>query len=281
MTILLILKSAIVIFFLLMFLRRPRATWGIGLLSITTAVLLDTFLGTFGRDQMMSELGFFFYFLTGVLFGGGAVWAWGVLLPLTRSATAAQLTAQAPIARGRPVQVDPTSSEAPSGIDPNQPTTAFDRQMIYDDIRNRFGREDLLDLIFDMSINETDVMTLDQDMNQLIVNVMDLAAQRNQIEELALAVERILTPLPAANLPRLEKMTSDSPPTVLRHYLLAHYDMAWLQKTAFALGIDWEQLGAGGKQERVRNLLFYLYRRNRIDELIDQMQEPETNQAEN
>jgi hypothetical protein len=278
MTILLILKSAIVVFFLFMFLRSPKATWGIGLLSITTAVLLDTFLGTFGRDQMVSELGFFFYFLTGVLFGGGAVWAWGVFLPLTSSA-AARPKAWSPVARDRPVQVDVTSGQEPSGMNPNPSTTAFDRQMIYDDIRNRFGREDVLDLIFDMGLNETDVMTLDQDLSQLIVNVMDLAAQQDQLGELALAVERILTPLPAANLPRLERISSDSPPTVLRHFLLAYYDMAWLQKAAFALGIDWEQLGVGGKQERVRNLLLYLYRRNRIDELIDQMQEPEQSQT--
>jgi hypothetical protein len=39
------------------------------------------------------------------------------------------------------------------------------------------------------------------------------------------------------------------------------------------LELDWEQLGAGDKREKVRNLLLYLYRRNRIGELIGVLQE--------
>ena len=47
--ILVILKLLVVLFFLIMFIRRPRVAWGIGLLTVTTAVLLDTLLGTFNR----------------------------------------------------------------------------------------------------------------------------------------------------------------------------------------------------------------------------------------
>jgi hypothetical protein len=54
--------------------------------------------------------------------------------------------------------------------------------------------------------------------------------------------------------------------------LLAHYDLEKLQKTAVALGVDWEQLTITSKKSKVRDLLHYLYRRNRIDDLIALMQ---------
>jgi hypothetical protein len=114
---------------------------------------------------------------------------------------------------------------------------------------------------------------LQQEMQQLIINVMELTAQRGQTGQLALAVERILTPPAPETLPRLEKISLESPPTILRHYLLAHYDLEKLQKTAVALGIDWEQLTVTSKKSRVRDLLLYLYRRNRVDELISLMHE--------
>lgn len=56
--ILVILKLLVVLFFLIMFIRRPSAVWGIGLLTVTTAALLDTLLGTFNREEMLAELGF-------------------------------------------------------------------------------------------------------------------------------------------------------------------------------------------------------------------------------
>lgn len=261
MTLLLIIKSLIVIFFLLMFLRRPSLVWGIGLLTVTTAVLLDTFLGTFGREEMLAELGFFFYIISGAILGGAAVWVWGLLRPL--------VDANAPVAN-QPLTVsttvpaiEPPPAPALSGGD-----TAFDRQMLYDQIRNRLGHDDILDLIFDLGVNENDILSLNQEMNHLIVRLMDWAAANGQTGPLALAVERILTPPPPENLPRLEKISEDSPPTILRHYLLAHFDVNTLADMARHLDIDWEQLGGGGKKEMARGLLLYLYRRNRIDELI-------------
>ena len=97
--------------------------------------------------------------------------------------------------------------------------------------------------------------------------------QRRGGDGVNLAVERSLTPPSPDTLPRLEKISADSPPTVLRHYLLAYYDLERLQKMTAALNIDWEQIGYGSKKTRVRELLLYLYRRNRVDELIDLMQE--------
>jgi hypothetical protein len=263
MTPLLILKLLIVALFLIMFLRKTGLIWGIGLLSVTSAVLLDTFLGVFNREQMLAELGFFFYVITGALFAGTAIWLWGILQPITATATAAPL----------PAAPRQSSEQLPSNHQ-ERGSTAFDRQMLYEQIYTRFGREDIHDLIFDLDINENDVMTLDQNLNQLIINIMDWAEQHGQAGPLALAVERILTPLPPENLPRLEKITADSPPTVLRQYMLAHYTLPQLAQMAASLGLDWEQLGSGSKKEKIRALLLYLMRRNRLAELIQLMHAP-------
>jgi len=269
MSLLLIIKSALVIFFLLMFLRKPSAIWGIGLLMVTSAVLLDTFLGTFGREEMIADLGFFFYIISGVLFGSGAIWAWGVLRPLTTSTAVKPLRILQPIERVTADPVADVTRNQPSTLLPEESSPAYDQQMILEDIRNRFGREDVLDLMFDLNINENDVMPVNQDMNQLIINLMDEAVRQDQVGALALAVERILTPPPPEKLPRLEKINADSPPTIIRHYLLAQYSLEQLEIAAAELGVDWEQLGAGDKKDKVRNLLLYLYRRNRLGELID------------
>jgi hypothetical protein len=260
-TFILIIKAIIVLVFLLMFLRRPKLTAGVGLLTVTSAVLLDTFLGTFGREETLSQLGFFFHVINGALFAGTAIWTMGTLRPLVMASPTMPATDR-PLARPIPPQENYDAETSP---------TAFDRQMIYDDIRHRFGPEDVLDLIFDLGITENDVISFRQEMNQLILNVVEVAIQRGQTEALALAVERILTPPPPEYLPRLKKIEAESPPTILRHYLLAHYDMAWLKQSADDLSIDWEMLGEGGKQEKVRNLLLYLIRRNRVGELIELM----------
>ena len=41
------------------------------------------------------------------------------------------------------------------------------------------------------------------------------------------------------------------------------------------LGVEWESIAGDSKKSKVRNLLLYLYRRNRVDELIDLMQASE------
>jgi hypothetical protein len=263
MIVFLMIKLLIVAIFLVMFLRKSKLVWGIGLLAVTSAVLLDTFLGVFNREEMLAELGFFFYVIAGGLFGATAVWLWGVLRPITSSVTATASPTPSPTF---------TPAASPNGTQDNN--AAFDRQLIYDDVRTRFGREDILDLIFDLGIPENDVMTLHQDMNQVIINVMDWSTQQGRVGALALAVERILTPLPPENLPRLEKITADSPPTILRQYLLAHYKMAELEQMTTSLGIDWEQLESRNKKAKVRSLLLHLMRRNRLAELVDLMHKP-------
>lgn len=272
MLIVLILKFIVVAAFLVMFWRRPSVTWGVGLLTVTSAVLLDAFLGTFNREEMVAQFGFFFYVIAGLLIGGAAYWILGLFRP--NLAIGATNTGETAVSI--PLPAPAKSSATANGIQfapgTDETGTAFDRQMIYEEIRDRLGREDVLDLLFDLGIQDNEVMTLQQDMNALIINLMDLTAERDQTGQLALTVERILTPPDPEALPRLEKISLESPRTILRHYLLAHYDLEKLRKTAVALGLDWEQLGIHSKKSKVRDLLQYLYRRNRVDELIALMQ---------
>ena len=75
----LIAKIVLVAFFLLMFLRSNRLVWGVGLLTVTTAILLDTLLSTFSQEEILAQLGFFFYVIVGGLVAGAAIWLWGLL----------------------------------------------------------------------------------------------------------------------------------------------------------------------------------------------------------
>ena len=269
-TIILIVKIVAVAIFLVMFLRGNKLFWGIGLLTVTTAVLLDTFLGTFNREQMMEELGFFFYIINGGLFAGAAVWLWGLLRPATTESivTATNIRPLQPLT----VEDDPPAwSQQPISetID-----TVYDRQMLYEQIRYRFSPEDVLDLVFDLSMNENDVVAFNHEAHEVIIRIIDLAEERGQTGALALAVERILTPIPPETLPRLEKLSSDSPQTVIRYFLIANYTLNDLESMTTELGVDWQMIGGNSKQTKVRNLLLYLYRRNRIEELIELLQRP-------
>lgn len=272
----LFLKLLVVVVFLVMFLRRPSVGWGVGLLTVTTAVLLDTFLNIFNRELMLVEMGFFYYVLIGAMMAGAVVWLYMVLRPYLPVALAAPATAATETAVGsRPLITIPNPNHTPPTFAPgiDEHGTAFDRQMIYEEIRDRLDREDILDLMFDLGLKENEVMPVNQETPQLIINIMDHTENKGQTGALALTVERILTPPTPETLPRLEKITAESLPTILRHYLLAYTDLEKLQKMAIALSIDWEQIGSGSKKTRVRELLLYLYRRNRVDELISLMHE--------
>jgi len=274
----LIIKLATVFLFLIMFLRGTRLYWGIGLITVTTAVLLDTFLTIFGREEMLAVIGSFIYIINGALFMGGLIWLWGLLQPLRlhsapdsgsgppaarsvvggRSATKQAAPAQA--ARER------TGKERGQNVD-----TIFDRQMLYEQMRYRLGPDDLRNLIFDLAMNENDVVGLNQDASSMILSLMDLAEERGQGGQLALAVERILAPLQVESLPRAKKISEDSSPTVLRHYLLGHYQQADLVALVSRLGIEWDDLLGDNRQSKTRELLLYLMRRSRLTDLIDQI----------
>ncbi len=268
MSIILLFKLFIVLLFLIAFLRRPSLTWGVGLLTVSTAVLLDTIFGAFDSELLRAELGFFFYIIIGGLLGGMVFWVWALLRPYLpqnsppETAPVAVVVAdEGEVERETAVSL-PRDAQAP----------AYDRQMLYEQIRDRFSRDDILDLMFDLSIKESDVVTVKQEMNDLIVKIMDTAQERGETAVLALAIERILTPPAADTLPRLEKINASSPPTILRHYLLAYYDLEQLRKMSASLGVDWESLANGSKKSKVRELLLYLYRRNQVDALVGLMQ---------
>ena len=80
--------------------------------------------------------------------------------------------------------------------------------MLYEEIRLRFSRDDLQDLMFDLDVNELDVVVAGQTNDELIVRIMDAADDNGQTGAVALAVERILTPPPPEYLPRPEKLLS-------------------------------------------------------------------------
>ncbi len=250
----LILKIVIALFFLIAFLRRPTFSWGIGLLAVTTAVLLDTILGTFGRDEMAAELGFFFYVIAGGLLGSMTLWAFAVLRPLIERDSHA------------PINQSPKKRSETGG-------TAVDRAMLFQEIHTRLTPEEIRDLIFDLEYNENDLIGFQQTATDLIHTLMDKAEEDGKLGSLALAVERILTPMPPENLPRLEKIGTDSPRTILRHYLLAHYTNEQLAQLASSLSVEWEQLAGASKKDKVRSFLLHLYHRNRIQELIQQMKQ--------
>jgi hypothetical protein len=141
--------------------------------------------------------------------------------------------------------------------------------MLYDEILQRFGPDDVRDLIFDLDLNEMEVTTVGQSMDDLVVRVMDAADRNGTASTVALAVERILTPPRPENLPRLEKLSVDSPRTVIRHYLLANYDIEGLEEMARAMDVDWDQLEGTDKKAKTRSFLLYLYRRNRLEPFLD------------
>ena len=266
-------KAIIVVVFLIMFLRSDKLVWGIGLLTVTSAILLDTLMATFGREEMLEQLGFFFYVIAGMLFAGAAAWFWALVRPLILSTGATIPATQA-------AEAQAGNKRVWTKRDDETTETAYDRQMMFEQIRYNLGPDDILDLIFDLGWAENDVLTFHEDINQTVVSIIDLAEERGQTGSLALAVERILTPIPAENLPRLEKLRADSPQPVLRYYLIANYSLDELEQMASDLDLDWEVIGGDNKKTKVRNLLLYLYRRNRVQDLIDLLQaEPATEPA--
>lgn len=261
-----ILKLLIVLLFLAAFLRSTRPVWAIGLLTVTSAFLLDTFLGSLGREQMLAELGFFFYVISGALFAGAALWLWGILRPQATAGLPAATPADATMA---------VPSSRPAGAAPyGNSSGRREHAALSEQIRQQLTPEEVRDLIFDLQLDENDILGVPGAVGEAIPRLLAAAEQAGKGAELPLAVERILTPLPAEKLPRREKLNPESPPTVLRHYLLAHYDWEELQQLAASLDIDWQQLAANDKRSLARNLLLYLQHRKRLPELVTVIQQP-------
>lgn len=277
MTVGLIIQLLIIAVFFVMFWRGSKLFWGIGLLTVIGAVLLNTIFTLFGRAELIESLGPWYGFINGVLMAGAAMWLLGVLSPYLGGrwgvggppSGGSFSTMEAAAAARNPRDIQKLSDRAVSMA---REASAYDLQLLHDQIRFNLSPEDVLDLIFDLEIAENDVIALTGDMRQTIINLINLGVEREQTADLALAVERILTPVPPDHFPRLENLRADSPPTILRRYLLAFYYLEDIEKMAAELEIDWERLGLGTKQNKVRHLLLYLQRRNRLQELIELMQ---------
>lgn len=264
-----ILKLVVVLIFLVMFLRNSKIVWGIGLLTVSTAFLLDTVWTTFGREEVLADVGFFFYIITGALFAGAAIWFWSILRPFL--AIDGALSGGSPPAPEARTPAPPPAAEAAVATD--GAGMVADSRELFDQMRERLSPRDLRDVIFDLQLSENEVIAPNQEMVHTAARIAARAREEEKMGDLALAVERILTPVPPESLPRRDKLTASSPPTVLRHFLLAHYSLDGLQELAQKAGVDYEQFDHDNKSDLARNLLLYLQRRNRLRQLVDCLHE--------
>lgn len=296
MTFFLIVQLLILLFFLYQLVQGSKLIWGVGLLAIGSAVLLNLLFSTLDGEELRQTLGFWLPLINGTIFAGAGFWLFGLLQQyifpqignvIGRSSsvvTPSDLSLAPttrfnfrPDAEGKLDGVDLEAREssedlAQRAVSMRNEISEFDQKLLFQQIYQNLGLGDVQDLIFDLDMVENEVVSPDRNMVQTINNIMDLAYRRDQMSDLALAVERILTPLPPDHFPRLSRITTDSPRTILRRYLLTFYTVEGLEEMAVRLDIDWERLGLQSKQQKVRNLLLYVIRRRRLGELIDVMQ---------
>ena len=268
----LIAKIVTVAFFLVMFLRNDKVVWGVGLLTVTSAILLDTFLGTFGREEMIQQLGFFFYILAGALFAGATFWLWGVLGPYTKSKPPDH------------VQDDSleTDSNAPveiiSSVEPvEDELEEAEYPALFKSVREKFDSDQVADLSFDMGYFAELEAPSSKDKDELLLLTVDKAANEDRTDELKLAIERIETPLPPEHLPRLEKIQSNSPPTVLRQYMVGTFSSSELEQFTTDLDFNWESLQDETLNAQARGLLLFAEDSSRKSDLIELLREYDQN----
>ncbi|MEI2420377.1 hypothetical protein V6O07_08885, partial [Arthrospira platensis SPKY2] len=112
-------------------------------MTVTTAVLLDTFLNIFGREEMLTSIGSFIYAINGALFMGGLIWLWGVLRPALRGAESGGQLVQSPRAVAPVSESKAENKKRPLKDRVQNIDTAFDRQMLYEQMRYRLSPSDL------------------------------------------------------------------------------------------------------------------------------------------
>jgi hypothetical protein len=264
----LIAKIVTVAFFLIMFLRSDKVVWGVGLLTVTSAILLDTFLGTFGQEEMIQQLGFFFYILAGALFAGATFWLWGVLRPYTKSKPQDHMQDDSL----EPVSYAPV--EIVSSIEPaKDELVEIEYPVLFESIRDKLSPDQVGDLSFDMGYFAELETTTSQDNDELLLLTVERAANEDRIEELELAIERVETPLPPEHLPRLEKIQPNSPPTVLRQYMVATYSSSELEQFSTDLGFHRASLQGETLNAQARGLLLFAENSSRKSDLIDLLRE--------
>ncbi|MEM7798948.1 MAG: hypothetical protein AAF633_07160 [Chloroflexota bacterium] len=291
MTFFFAIQIIIFLLFLYQFLRGSKLIWGVGLISVGSAILLNIIFNTVDREALQTTLGFWLPLMNGLIFSGVAFWLFGVLqerlFPQTgyffqnsgvgRSAEPYQ--EQKSRFNFQPDTEFDQSQTGPSeellsrrAVGMQNEVSEYDQKLLFNQIYQNLSFMDIFDLIFDLEMVENQVLSPDRNMITTINNIMDLAYDRDQMSDLALAVERILTPVPPDHFPRLSRITVDSPPTILRRYLLTFYSLEDLKEIADRLEIDWERLGIESKQQKVRNLLLHIMRRKRLGEFIEVLQ---------
>lgn len=261
----LIAKVVTVILFLVMFLRSSRVIWGIGLLTVTTAILLDAFLGTFGREDMLEQFGFFFYVLAGGLFAGATLWLWGVLRPYLHRKSEGNKPTDYKIV---PASVEPAKQNSSPDVD-----TQTAEPVVFEIIRDELSREDLMDLAYDLELLEGLPDGTVGSSDSMIQVIIEQTGGEEQLEQLTLAVQRIREPLPVDHLPRIDNIQLDSPPTILRQYMSASCSNSDLKSIASDMSIEWENVSGESVRTSVRNLLMAVDQAGRKEELIDQLRQ--------
>ncbi len=268
----LIAKIVTVAFFLVMFLRSDKVVWGVGLLTVTSAILLDTFLGTFGREEMIQQLGFFFYILAGALFAGATFWLWGVLRPYTKSKPPDH------------VQDDSLETDSSAPVEIISPVEPVEDELekaeypvLFISVRDKFNSDQVADLSFDMGYFAELEAPSSKDKDELLLLTVDKAANEDRTDELKLAIERIETPLPPEHLPRLEKIQSNSPPTVLRQYMVGTFSSSDLEQFSTDLGFNWASLQDETLNAQARGLLLFAEDSSRKSDLIELLREYDRN----
>jgi hypothetical protein len=212
---------------------------------------------------MLEELGYFFYIIAGALFAGATIWLWAIIKDF----------AFTPKKGAEAGDTSPDSGPVSDGLNSHREDVIDNHWQIVDRLQGDLSHDDLLDLIFDLGWFDDDLGLLQGENERFIKRIIGLAEDRGQLESLKLASERIITPIPPENLPRLEKLKQDSPPTLLRHFLLANYTLVELEQMIEELDVD-DDIGISRlKNSNVRYLLSDLYQKNRIGALIELIQQ--------
>ena len=245
-------QIALIIVAAVLFFRRSSLAAGIGLATFCAIALLN-------QSQVqgiLPDLGLVNYLISGLILAGTLIWllSWNRLVPETSTFF-------------RPKHLP---KQAPQ----QEQKLALAYPILYEKIMDQLSADDLLDVIYDLEFNEGEIIFPNKELSQITLKLIETASLRGKIGALNNAIDRILHPVPKENLPRLEKLSTDTPPQLLRQYFTAQYSLAELEEISKKLDLDWEEFGTDGKKSRVRRLLLYVRRRNRLGELIRIIQAP-------
>ncbi|MGB1250623.1 MAG: hypothetical protein ACPG8W_08440 [Candidatus Promineifilaceae bacterium] len=261
MNLLWLIRFGIVLICLIMFVWRANWTWAIGLLAASLMVALDALR----MRELLVDGGFLSWLFGGLIAGGAFALISGLFRPKSIYSTSRSET--------RIPSVEPGYNQPPSVRlkSVSAENNAVDRKMLFAQIRKRLSPDDIYDLIFDADLNENNIVSPAQDMRETIVRLMDEAERSGQSGRLAMSVERILTPISKESLPRLNRISAETPPHLLRQAIIANYSFSTLDDLCTKIGIDWQEMGSDAKKTRVRRMLRYLQRRNRLPDLFVQL----------